>query len=44
MTKLTTIIAAIALTLSIGFATTASAAPEGFNNFDGSSACYCMGP
>ncbi len=44
MTKLTTTIAAIALTLSIGFATTASAAPEGFNNFDGSSACYCMDP
>ncbi len=43
MTKLTTIIAAIALTLSISFATTATAAPEGFNNFDGS-ACYCMDP
>ncbi len=43
MTKLTTIIAAVALTLSIGFATTASAAPEGFNNFDGG-ACYCMDP
>ncbi len=44
MTKLTTIFAAIALTLSVGFATTASAAPEGLNNFDGSSACYCMDP
>jgi hypothetical protein len=43
MTKLTTIVAAIAVTLSIGFASTASAAPEGFNNFDGS-ACYCMDP
>ncbi len=44
MNKLTTIFAAIVLTLSIGFATTASAAPEGFNSFDGSSACYCVGP
>jgi formate/nitrite transporter FocA (FNT family) len=43
MTKLNAILAAIALTLSIGFATTASAAPEGFNNFDGS-ACYCVDP
>ncbi len=43
MTKLTTIIAAMALTLSIGSATTDSAAPEGFNNFDGS-ACYCVDP
>ncbi len=42
MIKLATIIAAIALTLSI--ATTASAAPEGFNSFDGSSACYCVDP
>ncbi len=44
MTKLTTIVTAMALTLSIGFATTASAAPEGFNSFDGSSACYCVDP
>ncbi len=43
MTKLTTIVAAIALTRSVGFAATASAAPEGFNNFD-SSACYCVDP
>ncbi len=42
MTKMTTVIAAIALTLSIGFATTASAAPEGFNSFGRSSACYCV--
>ncbi len=42
MTKLTTIFAAIALALSIGFATTASAA-DGFNNFD-SRACYCVDP
>ncbi len=44
MTKLTAIFAAIALTLSIGFATTTSAAPEGFNNFDGGAACYCVDP
>jgi hypothetical protein len=43
MTKLTTIVTAIPLTLSVGFASTASAAPEGFNNFDGN-ACYCMDP
>ncbi len=43
MTKLTTIFAAIALNVSIGFASTASAASEGFNNFDGS-ACYCVDP
>jgi hypothetical protein len=43
MTKLITIFAAIALTLSIGLTSSASAAPEGFNNFDGS-ACYCMDP
>lgn len=43
MTKLITIFTALLLTLSIGFAGTASAAPEGFNNFDGS-ACYCIDP
>lgn len=42
MMKLTVILAAVALTLSIGFATMASAT-EGFNNFD-SRACYCLDP
>ncbi len=44
MAKLITIIAAIALPLTIGLATTASAAPEGFNNFDGRAARYCVDP
>ncbi|WP_363347392.1 hypothetical protein [Methylocystis echinoides] len=43
MRKSAAIIAAIAIALSIGFASAASAAPEGFNNFDGG-ACYCMDP
>lgn len=43
MIKLIVIFAAVALTLSIGPAGTASAAPEGFNNFDGG-ACYCIDP
>jgi hypothetical protein len=43
MTKLSTIVAAVVLVLSVGLANTASAAPESFNNFDGS-ACYCMDP
>ncbi len=43
MTTLTKFLAAIALTLSIASASAAFAAPEGFNNFDGS-ACYCVDP
>lgn len=43
MTRMTTIIAALAFMLSMGFAGAAAAAPEGFNNFDGG-ACYCVDP